>query len=192
MEHLVTSHIMKHADANNIMYPLQHGFRRGLSCETQLLEFIGDISKNLDTGKQTDCLIMDISKAFGKVSHSLLTHKLDHYGIKGKTNMWIQNFLAERKQVVVVEGEKSDSINVESGVPQGSVLVPSLFLFYINDMPEGIRSRVRLFADYTIVYLKITSDTDADYLQEDLDKLAEWEGKSKMAFHPDKCKGRTI
>ena len=120
---------------------------------------------------------MDFSKAFDKVSHSMLTHKLDHYGINGKTNRWIQNFLAERKQVVVVEGEKSDSINVESGVPQGSVLVPSLFLFYINDMPEGIRSRVRLFADYTIVYLKITSDTDADYLQEDLDKLAEWEGK---------------
>lgn len=135
---------------------------------------------------------MDFSKAFDKISHSLLTHKLDHYGIKGKTNRWIQNFLAERKQVVVVEGEKSDSINVESGVPQGSVLGPSLFLFYINDMPEGIRSRVRLFADDTIVYLTITSDTDADYLQEDLDKLAEWEGKWKMAFHPDKCNVLTI
>ena len=98
---------MKHADANNIMYPLQHGFRRGLSCETQLLEFIDDISKNLDPGKQTDCLIMDFSKAFDKASHSLLTRKLDHYGIKGKTNRWIQNFLAERKQAVVVEGEKS-------------------------------------------------------------------------------------
>ena len=166
------------ADARNIMYPLQHGFRRGLPCETQLLEFIDDISKNLDTGKQTDYLIMDFSKAFDKVSHSLLTHKPDHYGIKGKTNRWIQNFQAERKQVVVVEGERSDSINVESGVPQG--FVPSLFLFYINDMPEGIRSRVRLFADDTIVYLTITSDTDADYLQEDLDKLAEWEGKWKI------------
>ena len=119
---------------------------------------------------------MDFSKAFDKVSHSMLTHKLDHYGINGKTNRWIQNFLAERKQVVVVEGEKSDFINVESGV-QGSVLGPSLFIFYINDMPEGIPSRVRLFAYDTIVYLTITSDTDADYLQEDLDKLAEWEGK---------------
>ena len=192
MEHLVTSHIMKHADANNIMYPLQHGFRRGLSCETQLLEFIDDISKNLDTGKQTDCLIMDFSKAFDKVSHSLLIHKLDHYGIRGKTNRWIQNFLADRKQVVVVEGENSDSINVDSGVPQGSVLGPSLFLFYINDMPEGLRSRVRLFADDTIVYLTITSDVDADHLQEDLNKLAEWEGKWKMAFHPDKCNVLTI
>jgi hypothetical protein len=116
---------------------------------------------------------MDFSKAFDKASHSLLTRKLDHYGIKGKTNRWIQNFLAERKQAVVVEGEKSDSINVESGVPQGSVLGPSLFLFYINDMPEGIRSRVRLFADDTIVYLTITSDTDADYLQEDMGRKME-------------------
>ena len=99
MEHLVTSHIMKHVDANNIMYPLQHGFRRGLSCEMQLLEFIDDISKTLDTGKHTYCLIMDFSKAFDKVSHSLLTHKLDHYGKRGKTNRWIQNVLAERKQV---------------------------------------------------------------------------------------------
>jgi hypothetical protein len=131
---------------------------------------------------------MDFSKAFDKVSHNLLTHKLDHYGVRGKTNRWIQNVLAERKQ----EGEKSDSINVESGVPQGSVLGPSLFLLYINDMPEGIRSRVRHFADDTIVYLTITSDTDADYLQEDLDKLAEWEGKWKMAFHPDKYNVLTI
>ena len=68
MEHLVTSHIMKHVDVNNIMYPLQHGFRRGLSREMQLLEFIDDISKNLDTGKQTYCLIMDFSKAFDKIS----------------------------------------------------------------------------------------------------------------------------
>jgi hypothetical protein len=86
---------------------------------------------------------------------------------------------------------RSFFINVESGVPQGSVLEPSLFLFYINDMPEGIRSRVRLFADDTIVYLTITSDTDVEYLQ-DLDKLAEWEGKWKMAFHPDKCNVLTI
>ena len=84
MEHIITSHIMNHADRNRIMYPLQHGFRRGLSCETQLIEFIDDVTINLDKGKQTDCLIMDFSKAFDKVSHSLLIHKLNHYGITGR------------------------------------------------------------------------------------------------------------
>jgi hypothetical protein len=148
--------------------------------------FIDDITNNLDVGRQTDCLIMDFNKAFDKVSHCLLTHKLDHYGVRGKSNIWIRNFLSNRKQTVVVEGETSDYINVESGIPQGSVLGPSLFL-YINDMPENIKSTVRLFADDTIVYLTITSDVDRLHLQEDLDRLAHWEQTWKMSFHPEKC-----
>ena len=185
MEHIVTSHIMTHADNNNILYPLQHGFRRGLSCETQLIEFIDDVSKNMNKGKQTDCLKMDFSKAFDKVNHSLLTHKLNRYGINGKT--WISNFLSDRQQCVLVEGEKSDSVPVASGVPQGSVLGPSLFLFYINDMLLELSSRVRLFADDTIVYIAISNSTDCEKLQSDLDKLADWENKWLMNFHPDKC-----
>ena len=141
----------------------------------------------MDAGKQTYCLVMDFSKAFDKVSHSLLVHKLHHYGIKGKTNRWINSFLSGRGQCVVVEGETSDTVPVESGVPQGSVLGPSLFLFYINDMPCGLTSRVRLFADDTIAYLTITSDPDCDKLQEDLNKLAHWEDTWLMKFHPDKC-----
>ena len=189
MEHIITSHIMNHADANNIMYPMQHGFRRGLSCETQLIEFIDDVTINMDKGKQTDCLIMDFSKAFDKVSHSLLIHKLDHYGIRGKTNAWIRSFLSNRKQSVVVEGEMSSEVPVDSGVPQGSVLGPSLFLYYINDMPEGLSSSstVRLFADDIVVYMAITSDIDAEKLQDGLNKLAEWEIRWLMKFHPEKC-----
>jgi hypothetical protein len=110
----------------------------------------------LDQGKQTNCLIMDFSKAFDKVSHSLIIHRLKHNGITGKINEWIKNFLSDRTQSVVVEGETSTSIPVESGVPQGSVLEPSLFLFYINDMPDGIQSTVRLFAYDTIAYVTIS------------------------------------
>jgi hypothetical protein len=117
MEHIITSNIMTHADQHQILNPLQHGFRKELSCDTQLVEFIDDITNNLDIGRQTDGMIMDFSKAFDKVSHCLLTHKLDHYGVRGKNNIWIRNFLSNRKQVVVVEGETSDYINVESGVP---------------------------------------------------------------------------
>jgi hypothetical protein len=133
MEHIITSHIMNHADKNNILYPLQHGFRSKRSCETQLIEFIDEVTTNMSAGKQTDVLIMDFSKAFDKVSHGLLVHKLDHYGIHGKTNTWIQNFLSDRSQAAVVDGEKSSYIDVDSGVPQDSVLGPSLFLFYINE-----------------------------------------------------------
>jgi hypothetical protein len=88
VEHIITSNIMAHADKHRILHPLQHGFRKGLSCDTQLVEFVDDVTKNLDS-KQTDCLIMDFSKAFDKVCHSLLIHKLHHYGIRGKTNRWI-------------------------------------------------------------------------------------------------------
>ena len=192
MEHIVTSHIMNHADKNSILYPLQHGFRSQRSCETQLVEFVEDITQNMAAGKQTDILIMDFSKAFDKVCHSLLVHKLRHYGIKGKVNQWIGNFLSGRSQQVVLSGEKSPYISVESGVPQGSVLGPALFLYYINDMPEGIKSTVRLFADDTIVYLTIASDKDSTDLQEDLDRLAKWETVWKMLFHPQKCNVLTI
>lgn len=135
---------------------------------------------------------MDFAKAFDKVCHSLLSHKLEHYGIRGKTNLWIQAFLSNRSQSVVLEGVTSDTVSVESGVPQGSVLGPSLFLFYINDIPEGLNAVVRLFADDTLAYLAITNKSDCSTLQADLDKLAVWEEKWKMSFHPDKCQVLTI
>lgn len=122
MEHVVTSHIMKHAETYNILYPLQHGFRSRRSCETQLIEFVDDITINMCKGKQTDVLIMDFSKAFDKVSHSLLIHKLQHYGIRGKVNRWIEGFLLNRSQSVVVDGERPPCIDVESGVPRGVFL----------------------------------------------------------------------
>lgn len=86
-------HIMCHADQHSILYPFQHGLREGLSCNTQFVEFVDVITRNLDKGKQIDCLIMNFSKAFDKVCHSLLLHKLYHYGIRGKTNKWIQSSL---------------------------------------------------------------------------------------------------
>ena len=120
MEHIVTSAIMDHANANNILYDLQHGFRQQRSCETQLLEFVADITDNLQANQQTDLLVMDFSKAFDKVGHKRLLEKLDFYGIRGKTNQWIKNFLQDRRQAVVVEGEMSEYVDVLSGVPQGT------------------------------------------------------------------------
>ena len=111
---------MQHAEENTILHPLHHEFRKGHSCETQLIEFVDDISKNLQEGRQTDILIMDFAKAFDKVNHSLLIHKLRYYGIDGKTTRWIQNWLEDRQQTVVLDGVSSEAVSVDSGVPQGS------------------------------------------------------------------------
>ena len=118
---------------------------------------------------------------------SWISQKLDRYGINGTTAQWVKNWLADRTQTVVVDGEVSNSAPVTSGVPQGSVLGPCLFLLYINDLAESLDSTVRLFADDTIAYLAIKSNADAAVLQRDLDKLGEWETKWQMEFHPDKC-----
>ena len=178
---------MNHACTNNILYDLQHGFRQQLSCETQLIEFIQDTAENMNLGKQTDVIVMDFSKAFDKVCHRRLLCKLRNYGIGGLTGGWIEDFLTERTQRVVVEGQCSIPAAVRSGVPQGSVIGPALFLFYINDIADEISSTVRLFADDTIIYTALKSQTDSKSLQGDLDLLASWEKRWRMEFHPEKC-----
>ena len=194
MEDIITSNVMRHASTHNILYHLQHGFRDKRSCETQLLEFQNGIVANMNNGKQTDVIMVDFAKAFDKVGHRRLIEKTKYYGVGGKTNKWIEDFLAGRSQRVVLDGEKSYNADVLSGVPQGSVLGPCLFLFYINDMPEGLHQEttVRLFADDTIAYLAVTNNQDAEKLQEDLTKLEKWEQTWQMKFHPDKCQVPTI
>ena len=114
---------------------------------------IEDLGRNASTGKQADVILLDFSKAFDKVNHSKILRKLHQYGIRGKVLSWIQTFLGNRSQWVVIDGEESDSIPVNSGIPQGSVLGPILFLAYMNDLPDEISSQVRLFADDTTLYL---------------------------------------
>ncbi|KAL8603552.1 hypothetical protein ACOMHN_052781 [Nucella lapillus] len=187
MEHIITSSVMNFAEENGKITEAQHGFRRQRSCESQLIGLVDDLTTNMEDGKQTDALIMDFSKAFDKVCHSLLLHKIYSLGITGNIHTWIKGFLSDRQQSVVVEGATSSPVPVESGVPQGSVLGPSLFVLYINDMPTGLSSTARLFADDTLCHKTISSITDQQALQNDLNCLAEWEQQWLMSFHPDKC-----
>ncbi|KAI8510749.1 hypothetical protein Bbelb_116650 [Branchiostoma belcheri] len=178
---------MSYCEQHQVLCTEQHGFRKGRSCETQLLGLVDEVSAALESGNQEDLLVLDFSKAFDKVSHSLLVHKLRHYGIDGKVNAWIHEFLSNRKQAVIVNGAMSTYVPVESGVPQGSVLGPSLFLLFINDLPAGLTSSSRLFADDTACHKLVKVARDQDHLQDDLDKLAEWEQRWNMCFHPQKC-----
>ena len=130
---------------------------------------------------------MDFTKAFDKVPHRRLLYKLDYYGIRGSTHRWISSWLSSRSQQVVLDGQASDPVPVLSGVPQGSVLGWVLFLVFINDLPDNIRSSVRLFADDCVLYRNICSPSDCLILQDDLDRLAQWETDWQMKFNVAKC-----
>jgi hypothetical protein len=186
LEHIVVSNTLDHLDSNNTLVDNQHGFRSRRSCETQLVCFLHDLTQSVKRG-QVDVAIMDFSKAFDVVDHRRLLHKLSFHGIRGNIYMWIQAFLNNRTQQVVVDGEVTSEATVDSGVPQGSVLGPLLFLLFINDLPSSVCSNVRLFADDCIIYREIHSARDTQILQDDLNNLEEWEKKWKMSFNVDKC-----
>ena len=192
MKHIIVRNINKHLAFESILADCQHGFRSQRSCETQLVQFFHDLVSNLERAlnrnhRQTDVIIMDFAKAIDKVPHRRLLYKLDYYGIRGSTHKWITPWLSGRFQKVVLDGQASDPVPVLSGVPQGSVLGPVLFLIFINDLPENIRSSVRLFADDCVLYRNIESPMDCQFLQDDLNSLAQWETDWQMKFNVAKC-----
>ena len=187
LEHIICKHILNYLDKFNLLSILQHGFRFAHSCETQLLLTLHDITSMFDAKKQIDIAILDFSKAFDTVPHQKLLHKLKHLGIQGNVIKWIQSFLTNRDQSVIVEGETSKPITVKSGVPQGTVLGPLLFLCFINDLPDSVTSQVRLFADDCLLYRPISSAEDSIKLQEDLTQLEKWAKTWGMSFNANKC-----
>ena len=187
MEHIIVSNLNKHLAFESILADCQHGFRSQRSCETQLVQFFHDLVSNLDRAlnhnhRQTDVIIMDFAKAFDKVPHRRILYKLDYYGIRGSTHKWIMALWALSKS-----GVRWTSLRSSPGVPQESVLGPVLFLIFINDLPENIRTSVRLFADNCVLYRNIESPTDCQILQDDLNSLAQWEADWQMKFNVAKC-----
>ena len=158
----MASGISKHFTEQNILSELQHGFREKKSCETQFITLVHEFSKSMQSGKQTDLILLDFSKALDKVAHEKLSLKLHFYGISGDILNWNKDFLDKRTQSVMLNG--SEYIAVSSGVWQGLVLGPILFLAYLNDPPEQVRSRVWLFADDTAMYFAFDKQADSEIL----------------------------
>ena len=189
LEHVVFSSIMSHFDKFSILDDAQHGFRKNRSCVSQLIITLKDFADTLKNKEQTDAILLDFSKAFDKVDHLGLISKLEHYGIRGPLLEWTSSFLIGRKQCVVVDGKASTPTDILSGVPQGTVLGPLFFLVYINDISKNLSvgTKIRLFADDSLLYRTIRSPKDCEILQNDLNNLQKWEKLWKMEFHPGKC-----
>ena len=166
----------------------QHGFRPRRSCNSQLLEVIEDWSSLMEEGKRIDAVYLDFKKAFDAVPHKRLLRKLQAYGVAGKLLRWIQAFLSGRRQRVRVRVCYSQWSPVTSGVPQGSVLGPLLFLIYINDMPDVVSSAIKMFADDTKVYRNVSHPYQIQELQHDIDCVVEWSDRWQLPFNQAKCK----
>ena len=188
LERLIKDHMVEFLVKHKLLNSSQHGFLKARSCLTNMLCFLEEITKWIDVGSPVDIIYLDFQKAFDKVPHQRLLLKLKAHGIGDSITDWIEQWLTDRRQRVVVNGEVSNWKSVLSGVPQGSVLGPILFLICINDLDDSITSNVLKFADDTKLFRKVNTDGDKQHLQNDLDRLVKWSEKWQMLFNFGKCK----
>lgn len=185
LESFIRDSIQDFFEKQDLYTTCQHGFRRARSCVSQLLEVVDDFSSLVDQGQSFDVIYLDFKKAFDSVPHQRLLLKLQAYGITGNILLWIEDFLLNRVQTVKVGNDYSESSPVLSGIPQGSVLGPTLFTIFINDLLECAESFCKIFADDTKVYNVSTKHCQ---IQNDLDKIHLWSQTCQLPFNAAKCK----
>ena len=186
-EKVIRAALVEFIESNNLMNPNQHGFRAGRSCLSQLLQHQDKITSLLEEGFNVDVIYLDFSKAFDKLDIDITLQKLLKMGVTNKLFHWLKAFLTNRKQLVLVEGSKSDPVAVRSGVPQGSVIGPLMFLVLLQDIDHETRfSHVASFADDTRILSGIRETEDVENLQKDLTKVFDWALYNNAKFNPDK------
>ena len=188
LEKIIKSELMKHLSNNKLISNKQHGFVHKKACVTNLLETMDFLTANIEDNRPVDLILLDFAKAFDKVPHNRLAHKLEKYGITGNLLNWIKSFLTNRRQRVVLGNVFSEWAPVTSSVPQGSVLGPTLFIIYINDLTDSISGETILYADDTKILSPITSTKDRDALQLDLNNVINWTNLWLMRLNIEKCK----
>jgi hypothetical protein len=177
-------------ETHKILSKHQYGFRKNRSTEHALIELVDKITTAIDEGKYTIGIFLDLSKAFDTINHQILINKLEHYGIRGTCQKWFKNYLSNRKQIVKYNQTKSEEMTIKSGVPQGSILGPLLFLLYINDIQNCSKLiSIILFADdTTISYSHKCLKTLNETIQLELDKISNWLNVNKLSINISKTK----
>ena len=188
VEAVLRDELVRHLDKHNLIKDSQHGFRKGYSCASNLLTFLEMVTACIDGKMPIDTIYLDLAKAFDKVPHERLVSKLKAHGIDGLVCTWIKAWLTDRQQRVCLDGRYSRWRPVWSGVPQGSVLGPILFLIFINDLDNGLSSSVLKFADDTKLFRPVSNCIDSQELQLDLDNICRWASRWQMEFNVSKCK----
>lgn len=180
---------MNHLTKYGLIIKSQHGFVKKKNCSTNLLEYIDLLTYGLANGKSFDILYTDFAKAFDRVSHRRLLIKLKAYGVSGNVLNWIEDFLKDRKQRVIMGDCISDWCDIHSGVPQGSVLGPIFFVIFINDLPSRVKNSIcKLYADDNKLISEIKDLADCLKMQEDIDELVKWSEEWLLGFNTEKCK----
>ena len=186
-ERIIRTKLTEYLENNHILTDKQHGFRSNRSCLTQLISHMDNILHILESDANADVVYLDFAKAFDKVDHRILLHKLNNIGIQGKLLKWIESFLTDRKQKVIVEGSTSELATVISGVPQGTVLGPILFLVYVNDLTAAMEyADIKLFADDSKLTLTIKNYEDHLKLEKDIHSAIIWSLLNNMELNMKK------
>ena len=190
LDHVKEGYLRQVWDKNEWLYEGQHGFRPGYSCESQAITLCHDIAESLEEGVGADAIIIDFSKEFDLVPRDRLLMKLVASGVESSVVIWVREFLVGHTQRVRVGGQLSKEVKITSGVRQGSIVGPLLFLVYVNDMGiwRNIDSCIRIFAEDCIINRKITNKNDTGKLHKDLDTLGKWEVENGMKINPGKSK----
>ena len=187
LEHIISSQMWEHIQSEDILTNKQHGFRKGLNTTTQLLHVTHMAGKSVNEKKHFNMISFDFKKAFDKVCHEMLINKLHSQKFPLQIINWIKQWLSGRTSVVTVNSRTSSSFPVSSGVPQGSVLGPLLFLLYIDDITQNIESDIRLYADDALLCRNVENDDDALVFQRDIQNMFNWSQRWRMVFNVSKC-----
>lgn len=190
LERAVHQQLYHYLNEKKVLAKEQHGFRARRATDTALIHFSDKILASMDSGQVTGVAFLDLSKAFDTVNHELLLGKLSRLGLADNSVSWFRSYLSNRLVITVVEGKKSSEMNIPNGVPQGSILGPLLFVLYMNDLPQCLKScKVMLYADDTVLYYSSSMVSDVETkLNEDLENITVWFNNHFLTLNAEKSK----